>query len=309
MDGVRLSLLLRPGWLGISAAVLLFAVASFTMLAPWQFERHEDRAQRNDAVKRAMESQPQPLDEAFGSATAPDSASEWTPVTVTGRYLPDDEFIARLRTVHGEPAFEILTPLRTTDGQVVLIDRGYLSPDDDAGVGEYDPPPSGQVTVTARAQVDEHSGAGASDVVGETRRGLPQVNTISSDVASDVTGHDVRPGYFALAPEQPGVLSALPLPRTNAGPYFAYALQWIAFGVMALGAWVYFTVRELRPGGALHQRRKRSVAQILADDEAAEAAGPTGDEDDGRSGAQRRDAGNVDQHRDRDATAHTPSGN
>jgi hypothetical protein len=52
-------------------------------------------------------------------------------------------------------------------------------------------------------------------------------------------------------------------------------LQWIAFGAMALGGWVYFTWREIQPGGALTQDRPRrqSVAEMLAEDEAAPQRG------------------------------------
>jgi hypothetical protein len=47
---------------------------------------------------------------------------------------------------------------------------------------------------------------------------------------------------------------------------------------MALLGWLYFTVRELRPGGVLHERgeqprRRKSVAEMLAEDEADEAEG------------------------------------
>ena len=71
------------------------------------------------------------------------------------------------------------------------------------------------------------------------------------------------------------MLGALPLPQTDSGPFFSYALQWIAFGVMALLGWLYFTVRELMPGGALtapkaERPRRKSVAEILAEDEKAE---------------------------------------
>lgn len=104
---------------------------------------------------------------------------------------------------------------------------------------------------------------------------------INPDVVGRAAGLTIRPGYFQLTEGQPGVEEALPLPKLDAGPYFSYALQWIAFGVMALGGWLYFTVREVRPGGALAgggagsadrpRARRKSVAEMLAEDEAAPA--------------------------------------
>jgi hypothetical protein len=76
------------------------------------------------------------------------------------------------------------------------------------------------------------------------------------------------------------VLDALPLPELESGPYLSYALQWITFGVMALLAWLYFTWREIRPGGVLAERsgphRRPSVAQQVADEEARERAEQVG---------------------------------
>src|SRR5690606_9160676 len=86
---------------------------------------------------------------------APDTRTQWSRVTISGEYLPDKEMVARLRSVNGNPAYEILVPLRTDDGQLVLIDRGYLEPGENSQVPAYAPVPAGRVTVQARARLDE----------------------------------------------------------------------------------------------------------------------------------------------------------
>ena len=73
------------------------------------------------------------------------------------------------------------------------------------------------------------------------------------------------------------MLGALPLPDLDAGPFLSYALQWIAFGTMAILAWLYFTWREIKPGGVLAEDkrdrpRRVSVAQQIAEEEARERA-------------------------------------
>lgn len=267
---MRFGFLLRPGWLALTAAVFVFAVASFTLLAPWQFDRHTERSQQNEAVQEAMQARPQPLDQALPNGAAPTEESQWTPVTITGTFSPDDEVVARLRSINGEPAYEVLTPLRTASGETVLIDRGYVKPDERSQVPDYPPAPSGPVTVVARAQIDERTAPERS--VDQQPGTKPQVYGVSSKGVERSTALELRDGYFTLAAGQPGVLQPLPLPRTQMGPFLAYAWQWIAFGVMAILGWAYFTIREARPGGVLYAERKRSVAQILADDEAAEQA-------------------------------------
>ena len=96
--------LLRPGWVALTVGVVVFAIACFTLLAPWQMSRHEQKKAQNDAITTSIATAPVPV-------TDVDPASgEWRQVTLTGVYVPEAEVVARLRTVQGEPAFEVLTP-------------------------------------------------------------------------------------------------------------------------------------------------------------------------------------------------------
>lgn len=283
---VRWTFLLRPGWLALTAVVFLFAIACYTLLAPWQFDRHAARKAQNDGVEASLAAQPRPLTDVLPEGAGPGPGTEWSLVSSTGSYLPQAEVVARLRTVLGEPAYEVLTPFRTTDGSTVLIDRGYVRPDQRLRVPDYAAPPEGEVTVVGRVRGDEVDPQHRPAFADESTGGQLQTYSVSSTVVADATKLDIRPGYLQLSDDQPGVLGALPLPRTDAGPYFSYALQWIAFGTMALFGWLYFTARELRPGGALAEqstgarpapsRRRRSVAEILAEDEATDAPADAG---------------------------------
>ncbi|MPY79152.1 MAG: SURF1 family protein [Actinophytocola sp.] len=288
---MRLKFLLRPNWLALTLVVFLFATACFLLLSPWQWGRHIEQDAQNEAIERSLSSPPRPIEQALPDGAAPSQATEWARVDVTGTYLPGKVVVARLRSVNGEPAYEILTPLRTTSGDTVLIDRGYIAPDDKVSVPDYAPPPEGTVTVTARARVDETDPKDrAAFTPGDSD--TPHVYAIDTSVVADETGLDLRPGYFQLTPDQPGVLNPLPLPRVDAGPFLSYSMQWIAFGIMALAGWLYFTMRESKPGGALRdgaqqekKPRRKSVAEQLAEDEAAEQPLPVP----GRTDQQRDD--------------------
>ena len=264
---MRLRFLLRPGWLALTLVVMVFAVACFAVLAPWQFGRHAERKATNDAIAQSFAADPVPLTD------LPPGADEWRTVTLTGTYLPSDEVAARLRTVQGEAAFEVLTPFRLTDGTVVLVDRGYVRPVQ-TELPSYEAPPAGTRELTARVRSDERDPRSRPVLRGEP----PQVYAVDSRFVATVTGLSIRPGYVQLMADSPGVLSPLPLPELEAGPFLSYALQWIAFGVMTLLAWLYFTWREIRPGGVLAtprdsaRPRRVSVAQQIAEDEARERA-------------------------------------
>ncbi|MFL6122897.1 SURF1 family protein [Actinophytocola sp.] len=275
MRRVRLRLLLRPGWLALTALVLIFAAVCFTLLAPWQFRRNEERSTTNDDISASTHAAPVDIDTVLPTGAEPGPGTEWRTVRVTGRYLAEDEVVARLRTVLGQPAFEVLTPFRLTDGSIVLVDRGYLRPaqgNQALVVPEFAEPPGGTVTLTARLRADERD---PRDRPPERRDGRLQVYAVGAGVVEHATGLDLRPGYLQLGDDNPGVLAALPLPELDSGPFLSYALQWIAFGTMALLAWLYFTWREIKPGGVLAtpkaERPKRlSVAQQIAEEEERE---------------------------------------
>jgi cytochrome oxidase assembly protein ShyY1 len=266
---VRFRFLLQPNWVLLTLVVFVFAGACYWILAPWQFSRNADQQARNSALSASFTSKPVPLDQLVPADTEPTSAMTWRLVTMTGDYVPSGEAMARLRTVRGEPAFEILTPFRLTDGRNVLVDRGCQSPQDGKSVPSYPATPTGRVTVVTRVRSDEPVDKRATFL----DSGKRQVYTVNSATVGKAAGLRISPGYFQLAEKQPGVVNALPLPQLDDGPYFSYALQWIIFGTMALFGLGYFSWREARPGGTLDtstKPKRKSVAEILAEDEALE---------------------------------------
>jgi cytochrome oxidase assembly protein ShyY1 len=238
---MRWRFLLRPGWVALTAVVVCFAVAAFTLLAPWQFRRAAERAERNAAIESSFTTPPQPLRSVLPAHAAPSHRTEWRQVQVTGHYLPSAEMVVRLRTVQGEPAYEVVIPLRLADGSTVLVDRGYLRPAEGVRVPGYPPVPGGEVTVIGRLRADEPDPWRGEVVVQDGHR---QVYAVSTSTVGAATGVQLEPGYLQLVDSAPGVLSALPLPQLYSGPSFAYALQWLAFGAMAPLGLAYFAWRE-----------------------------------------------------------------
>jgi len=245
----RIRFLLKPGWLILAVVVAGFAYLCFNLLAPWQLGKNSTTEQRNTQINDSFTARAVPLGEIDAAGQEPRSEQEWRRVTVSGTYLSDKQVLARLRTVLGEPAYEVLTPFRVADGplqgRVVLIDRGYVRPVQ----GTQPPPvvsaPAGSVQIEARIRVDEEVQSRANFDTG----GVQQVYAVNAGAVGAATDLPILPGYLQLAENQAGVLTALPLPQLDAGPYLSYGLQWIAFGIMAplgLGYFVWAELRERR---------------------------------------------------------------
>jgi cytochrome oxidase assembly protein ShyY1 len=266
--------LLRPGWLALIAVIVGFAVAAFTLLAPWQFGREAERDAQQRAIDAASATAPVPLDTLVPPGDTVSPADEWRQVLVTGTYLPDAEALVRLRVVDGRPAVEVLTPFRSDDGRLFVVNRGSVTAESGSVVPDYPPPPGGTVALTARLRLDETDPQGRDPIDTDGHR---QVYAADSRALAAATGLDPEPGFLQLAPEQPGVLDPLEVaPTTGGGAPFtnlSYALQWLTFGLIALFALAYFVRLELlqRRGAGDRKSERAAIRRALAgEDEPAE---------------------------------------
>jgi cytochrome oxidase assembly protein ShyY1 len=271
--------LLRPGWLAFIALVVGFAVICYTLLAPWQFGREEQRQAQERAIAAADAAPPAPLAELApaGATVGPDV--EWRRVVATGTYLPESEAVVRLRVVDGRPAVEVLTPLRLDDGRVIAVDRGWVAVENGQQTPAYPAPPSGTVTVSARLHADEADPSDRPVVRGD---GPPQLYALDSRALGATVGLDLASGYLQLEDGAPGVLGPLPVTPSVGGlaPFtnFSYALQWLTFGLIALIALGYFIRLEVLQRRGRRDRRgaRADLRRALAGDE-TEDPGVRGD--------------------------------
>ena len=242
-DVRRLSVFLKPGWIALALVVLAFAYVCFTQLAPWQLGKNTATQARNALITQSYSTDPVALTDLVRPGQAPATDQEWRVVSVTGSYLPREQVLARLRTVNGTAAYEVLTPFRLSrGGGTVLIDRGYVRPVVGTDAPPVDPAPAGELTLQARLRLDEPvDPTRATQQVG----GGVQVYGVNAGVVGAVAGTTISPGYLQLGDGAPGVLGVLPLPQTDSGPYLSYGLQWLAFGIMAPLALAYFVRAEI----------------------------------------------------------------
>lgn len=256
----RWAFLLRPQWLALYVVVIGFAYLCFTVLAPWQLGKNTKTTRENAQISSSLTSEPVPVTSVLPrqDSKAPDDA--WKRVTATGRYLPEGQVLARLRSIDGQPAFEVLTPFAVDGGPNVLVDRGYIKPSDGNKVPEFAAAPTDTVTITARLRDSELLALGKEPF---HQDGAQQVYSINTDQIAQVTGIPLAGSYLQLVEDQPGGLGVIGLPHLDSGPFLSYGIQWIAFGVIAPIGVGYFVVAEYK------QRRRDKAA---ADSSASAAA-------------------------------------
>jgi cytochrome oxidase assembly protein ShyY1 len=250
--------LFKPAWMLFIIGVVAFAVCCYTLLAPWQFRRNAEQQALNEAVTASYTHEPQPLAALVTPGQAPSLAIEWRQVTVRGEYLPGSEALVRLRTIDGDPAFEVLTALRTETGRIVAVDRGFIRPLPGNAAPPFAAAPPGPVVLTGRIRRDEIDDNHRAPIV---VAGRTQVYAADSRQLGQVSGLSVDPGYLLLDAGQAGGLGVVPLPPTSDGPFLSYAWQWLTFGAMALFGLGYFVRLEILQRRDAHDDDHRVEAE------------------------------------------------
>lgn len=259
-SGVRL--LLTRRWILFGVVVIAFAYLAYR-LGWWQWHRLEARREFNAQTQQNLVAQVVPVSTVMKAGTEPTHADEWRVITATGTYDQSGTVQVRYQSRNGQLGVDIVTPLKLTDGNAVLIDRGWLETNS-TGLDRADlpVPPAGQVTVTGWVRID---GTGSSTTVtdGSTR-------AISSVEIAKTLDYPVLTGFVDATSEQPP--AAQPLAPANEptfgdGPHFFYALQWWFFAILAIGGYIYLLIDE--------QRKQRSAG---SQETTVDGDGGTGDE-------------------------------
>jgi cytochrome oxidase assembly protein ShyY1 len=230
-------------WLGYLGVAIAFALAC-VLLSQWQFARRDEAVAEVNRVLDNYEATPVAVGDALPDLDSFDEDDKWLPVTMQGEYLVDEQLLVRNRPYNGRPGFEVLTPLRLTDGSVFIVDRGWIQAGDSQDSPDAVPsPPDGPVTVVARLKASEPGITGRSAPAG-------QVATIELPLVADQIGGDVYTGAYGLLATESTSVAAMPYPaikpQPDEGPHLSYAIQWIVFALFGFFGLAYALRQEYR---------------------------------------------------------------
>lgn len=210
---------------------LLSVAAACLALAGWQWQRAQDKAARQAQFAAAPAQR--------GLPPAAD-AGEFTRVTLAGHFDPERHLLADNQVLKGRAGVHAYTPFTSDTGTVILVNRGWLplSP-------ERSPLPA----VPTRAEALEISGR-LGTVQGPGRRlgeapppsgdQWPELVTyLNIDGAASALGVKLYPWILLLDADSPGGFDGRDWRPVFMTPqkHRAYAFQWLALAVLAVGCW------------------------------------------------------------------------
>jgi surfeit locus 1 family protein len=250
--------------------LVLLLTAVFVRLGIWQLDRLEQRRAQNQQVLAVLNTPAYEMDAALMPA-AQQIPGRW--VTVTGTYDLDHQMLLLLQNWQGRAGVNLITPLlldgdKTADSEpvevAVLIDRGWIPDSERDNLAAYgvtgpvtltDPVTltgsvtmTGPVTLTAYVALpellDRQTTADTSF--------QPEIYRVDTAVLQTQLPYDLQPVYLVIPPDDMGN-SEWPYrqPREidiSDGPHLGYALQWLAFALIAIGGYAYFVRRSEREG-------------------------------------------------------------
>ncbi len=226
------------------ALLVVFVVALavlFVNLGEWQLRRLSERETRNATTISNEQAPVQPYEQVFTRVIV--DADQWQRVTATGTFDGAHQFVVRNRNNGEDRGYEVVTPLRTATG-TVLVDRGFLGVVPGTGIPAVGPPPpSGEVTVIGHVRRNEQGRSGAINPVNGS------VRLVNSDALQPAIGYPVANGFISaieMTPPQPGGFVPVAVPELTSGPHFWYAMQWFMFAGIGILGIVVFIRSDLR---------------------------------------------------------------
>ncbi|TVU61995.1 SURF1 family protein [Paenarthrobacter nitroguajacolicus] len=249
--------LLSWRWAGFLMGAVLFAAACIG-LGNWQMDRRNQAVTEIRRVQENYDKPPMPFKDARTYFDVADPDAKWTTVSVTGRYLAQDQRIVRNRPNNSAAGYEVLVPFRLSSGETIAINRGWLPIGNDRpGYPDAVPgPPTGEISAVVRIKPSEP----------DLGRDAPVGQLASIDLSNYGRQLDyplMTGSYGVMASESPPPSVApqqLAAPAVKEGSNLSYALQWITFGIMAFVGFGYMARQQARIG-----REERDMPDDTAD--------------------------------------------
>jgi surfeit locus 1 family protein len=220
------------------AAALVLAIAALCALGVWQVERRSWKLDLIARIDTRIHAAPvaAPGPEAWPAIDAGKDA--YRHVAAKGAFLDVPPTFTQATTALGG-GFWVLSPLKTDQGFVVLVNRGFVLPEQRDEVGSS----PGAAGITGLLRISEPKG-------GFLRSNDPAANRwYSRDVAAIAQARglgDVAPYFIDV---DKGAADAVPVGGLTVvdqpNNHFVYALTWFALAIMAAGGLI-FLIRDER---------------------------------------------------------------
>jgi len=242
-----------PKWV-IGTLLAVVGAAVFTWCGFWQLRRLDEVRTYNAAFSSRLAEAPTDLGALLAQVGTDDEALAYRRVTVSGTYRVDEETLWSTVSYQGTPGHHVLTPLETSDGAGVIVDRGWVPLELDTPPVAQAQPVEGEVSIAGVLFPSQDDGWFTPEP-GEGRS--PYVRRVDLRRLQEQVGVALAPVYVLAQESSPAATADLPLPGDlpvlDEGNHASYAVQWFVFTTVVVVGWpvlIWRTARDrARVGG------------------------------------------------------------
>jgi surfeit locus 1 family protein len=231
-----------PTWLMTLLTIALCVV--FIRLGDWQWDRGVRRQAEWDAFARGADA---PM--ALGAQRLA-SLPRFKRISVAGSWDVGRQFLIDNRSHGGLPGYEVLTPLRLSEGRVLLVDRGWVP---FTGSRAHLPvirlSGNAPVSLTGRLDNVPVGGLALGHAAPSSDSKWPKVTSFPTLAELGAAlGEKIQPWMLLLDPAGPdGYVRDWQPPGLSPLRHWSYAIQWWGFAVTLVIIWGIMSARRQEP--------------------------------------------------------------
>jgi surfeit locus 1 family protein len=219
----------------------LAALVLFINLGRWQWHRAEQKRAAEDQFALGEQS----VAELGTRATS--ALPRYAQLRLQGSYDGEHQFLLDNMSHHGQPGYQVLTPLRLRAGGTIIVNRGWVP----LGASRSQLPDvhlDFTATQTPTGRLDDLPVAGIALGHVAPPPGAQWPKLTSFPTMADLSaalGQPLHGRQLLLNPEQPfGYVRDWQPSALGSTRHLAYAIQWWAFGALALLLYGYMNWRR-----------------------------------------------------------------
>lgn len=217
-------------------------VGIFSALAVWQYQRAAYKQQV--AVAVMQQSAQAPLD--LNRESVAWAAQRFRTATVTGQWDASHTVLLDNSVHHGKAGYHVITPLRLTSGQRVLVNRGWIEVGADRRVLPPITTPTGELQLNGTLDMPRSKPVFLFGEMPADSEGNQRWLYLDTAYFAQKFGYPVAP-YLLLQTTDTadGLRRDWAAPSNTAGMHIGYSIQWAAFGLMVLVAYLKMNLRKI----------------------------------------------------------------
>jgi surfeit locus 1 family protein len=253
----------RDAHLLLPTALMLAALAVLTGLGTWQLQRMTWKDGIIEGLKDGARRSPIPFADWLDTATISSGTDrryvvdgrEFVRIEATGRFQHEHESYA-YTVRNGRPGYAVFTPLLMANGNIVVVNRGFVPQELREPASRPNSLPSGTLTIRGMTRKPTVPNFFTPPI--DTAR---RISFSGSAGSHPMAGTERSPVGIYIEAEPSDTKIRWPQPRTSAdllaiipNRHLEYALTWFGLAATLIGVFVAFAAGRLRAGPNIGQR-------------------------------------------------------